>query len=209
MERSVKTKVGFDKYNIEVKFEIEDLVQENVLYGDVAEKLGLLSRFKVDTANKELTELIKTTRTLSGEYSIKFKENVQGLIHPTHRLPVAIRPRATEKLCAMEDFGYVIPVIEPTEWVSIMGVSCKKDKIRICINLKYLNKVIKREHQPMNSIDNIITEIPDAKVFYALNAKSGFLQVRLDTQSSYLTTTRTVRESDYSPAVELSEQKDK
>ena len=127
MEQSVITKVGLDKYNTEVKFEIVDLIQENVFSGDVAEKLGLLSRVNsVDTTNKELTELIKKTRTLPGEYTIKIKENAQGVKHPTHRLPPAIRPRATEKLFGMEDSKYIIPVKEPTEWVSIMGVSCKK-----------------------------------------------------------------------------------
>ena len=91
----------------------------------------------------------------------------------------------------MEDFGYITPVKEPTEWVSSMVVSCKKDKIRICIDPKDLNKVIKREHHPMKTIDDIITEIPDAKVFSVLDAKSGFLQIRLDTQSSFLTTFNT------------------
>ena len=72
-----------------------------------------------------------------------------------------------------------------------MVVSCKKNKIRICIDTKDLNKVIKREHNPMKTIDDIITEIPDAKVFSVLDAKSGFLQIRLDTQSSFLTTFNT------------------
>ena len=60
-----------------------------------------------------------------------------------------------------------------------MVVSCKKDKIRICIDPKDLNKVVKREHHPMKTIDDIITEIPDAKVFSVLDEKSGFLQIRL------------------------------
>ena len=43
----------------------------------------------------------------------------------------------------------------------------------------------------MKTIDEIITEIPDAKVFSVLDAKSGLLQIRLDTQSSFLTTFNT------------------
>ena len=116
---------------------------------------------------------------------------MQGVIHPTRWLPAAIRPQAIEKLCEMEDFGYITPVKEPTEWVSSMVVSCKKNKIRICIDRKDLNKVIKREHHPMKTIDDIIAEIPDTKVFSVLDAKSGFLQIRLDTQSSFLTTFNT------------------
>ena len=88
----------------------------------------------------------------------------------------------------MEDNKYITPVKEPTEWVSSMVVSSRKDKIRICIDPKDLNLAIKREHYPMRSIDDVISEIPGGKVFSKLDAKSGFLQIMLDKQSSYLTT---------------------
>ena len=34
---------------------------------------------------------------------MKIDENAEGVIHPTHRLQAAIRPRSIEKLCEMED----------------------------------------------------------------------------------------------------------
>lgn len=182
----------------EVKFEVVDLVQENIINGDIAEKLGLLQRIssvKENSAQAELSrdfpELVKTTGTLPREYSIKIEENAQGVVHPVRRLAAAMKPRAIEKLHEMEDFGYIKPVKEPTEWVSSMVVSCKKDKIRICIDPKDLNAVIKREHHPMKTIDEVITSIPGAKVFTVLDAKNGFLQIKLDQKSSYLTTFNT------------------
>ena len=95
---AVKLTVSYNDIYTEVKFEIVDLVQEN-----------LLRRVNsVDTAEEELTrdfpKLIKTTGMLPGEYSIKIDENAQGVIHPTGRLPGAIRPRGIEKLREMEDF---------------------------------------------------------------------------------------------------------
>ena len=61
---AVKLTVSYNDIFTEVKFEIVDLVQENIISGDVAEKLGLLRRVNsVDTAEEELTrdfpELIK------------------------------------------------------------------------------------------------------------------------------------------------------
>ena len=91
----------------------------------------------------------------------------------------------------MEEFGYITLVKEPTEWVSAMVVSCKKDKVRICIDPKDQNKVIKREHHPMKTIDEVISSIPSANLFSKLDAKSGFLQINLDQKSSYLTTFNT------------------
>ena len=69
-----------------------------------------------------------------------------------------------------------------------MVVSSYKDKIRICIDLKDLNSVIKREHYPIRTIDDVISDIPGAKLFSKLDAKSGFLQIKQGRQSSYLTT---------------------
>ncbi|XP_060077660.1 uncharacterized protein K02A2.6-like [Ylistrum balloti] len=47
---------------------------------------------------------------------------------------------------------------------------------------------MKREHHPMKTIGDVISE---AKVFSVLDAKSGFLQIKLDKESSYLTTFNT------------------
>ena len=91
----------------------------------------------------------------------------------------------------MEANGYIVKVTEPTEWVSSMVISIQGDKVRSCIDLSDLNKVIKREHFPMRTIKKVISTIPDAKVFSKLNAKSGFLQIKLDEASSLLTTFNT------------------
>ena len=88
----------------------------------------------------------------------------------------------------MEADNFITRVEESTEWVSSMVVSTRGDKIRICIDPSNLNKVIKREHYPMRTIEDVVTEIPNAKVFSKLDAKRGFLQIKLDEPSSLLTT---------------------
>jgi hypothetical protein len=195
---TVSLPVSYKDKQTSVQFEIVDLKQENIISGDIAEKIGLIQRkhnIKEMSAQEELQrdfpELIKTTGTLPGEYSITIDENAKGVIHPARRLAAAIKPRAIEKLREMESNKYITSVSEPTEWVSSMVVSLRKDKIRICIDPKDLNKVIKREHRPMKTIDDVIASIPDATVFSVIDAKSGFLQIRLDQKSSFLTTFNT------------------
>ena len=73
----------------------------------------------------------------------------------------------------MEEDGYITPAQEPTEWVNSMVVSLKNDKVCICIGPKDLNKAIKREHHPMRTIDEIITEIPKVKMF-SVRCQIGF-----------------------------------
>jgi len=53
------------------------------------------------------------------------------------------------------------------------------------------NKAVKREHYPIPTAEEIAAKILDAKVFTFLNAKSGYLQTKLDYESSPLTTMNT------------------
>ena len=88
----------------------------------------------------------------------------------------------------MEQNGYITKVENPTEWVSSMVVSVRNDKIRICLDPSDLNKVVKRAHHQMKTVEDIVSNIPNARFFSKLAAKSGFLQIKLNEKSSYLTT---------------------
>jgi len=48
-----------------------------------------------------------------------------------------------------------------------------------------------REHHPMKTVEEVLAQIAGAKVFSVLDAKSGFLQICLDEESSFLTTFNT------------------
>uniref|UniRef100_A0A8C5PPV9 Gypsy retrotransposon integrase-like protein 1 n=1 Tax=Leptobrachium leishanense TaxID=445787 RepID=A0A8C5PPV9_9ANUR len=136
-------------------------------------------------------ELTRTTGTLPGKYTIKIDPEAQGVVHPVRRQPAALRNKILEKLQEMVKDGYITKVNQPTEWVSSMVAAVRNGKIRICIDPSDLNKVIKREHYPMRTIEEVVSAIPGAKVFSVLDAKSGFLQIELDEASSFLTTFNT------------------
>ena len=50
------------------------------------------------------------------------------------------------------------------------------------------NKVIKRNHFRMPTLDDVLLELSDAKVFSLCDTKDGFFQVELDKESNNLTT---------------------
>lgn len=64
-------------------------------------------------------------------------------------------------------------------------------KLRICIDPRDLNKALKREHYPMPTIEDVLTRIPNAKVFSVLDATSGYWQIGLDRESAKLCTFNT------------------
>ena len=52
-----------------------------------------------------------------------------------------------------------------------MVVSLQGGKVRICMDPIDLKKVIKREHYSMRTIEEVVSTIPDAKVFSKLEEK--------------------------------------
>lgn len=140
---------------------------------------------------KVFPELIKTSGTLPGEHNIVIDPEAVGVIHAPRRQPAALKPLIIGKLKEMEQNGYITKVDTPTEWVSAMVVSTRNNKIRICLDPLDLNKVVKRAHHPMKTVEDIVSNIPNACVFSKLDAKSGFLQIKLNEKSSYLTTFNT------------------
>jgi len=56
-------------------------------------------------------------------------------------------------------------------------------KVRVCLDAKDLNKAIKRNHY-MPILDDVLPQLMEAKIFSLLDAKDGFLQVRLSERSS-------------------------
>ena len=100
-----------------------------------------------------------------------------------------MREKVKEKLQSLVKKKVLAKVNEPTDWVSNMVVTKKKNNdLRICIDPNNLNKAIKRPHYMIPTIDSILPSLTGAKVFTVLDAKNGFWQVELDEESSKLTT---------------------
>ena len=92
----------------------------------------------------------------------------------------------------MEQLGVIERVHEATEWVnSMVTVTKPNGKLRICIDPRDLNRAIKREYYPMRTIEEVVSRMPNAKIFSVLDASSGFWQVKLDHESAKLCTFNT------------------
>ena len=76
------------------------------------------------------------------------------------------------------------------EWISYLTAIWKADKkqVRVCLDPQDLNKAVKLNHLNMPTLDVVLPKLKDAKIFSLLNAKDGFLHVKLTERGSYLTT---------------------
>ena len=64
-------------------------------------------------------------------------------------------------------------------------------KIRLCLDPQPLNKALKRCHYPIPTIEDVLPDLANEKVFTKLDCKNGYWQVKLDKDSSTLTTFNT------------------
>lgn len=128
--------------------------------------------------------------TLPVTYKMTLDPEAQPVVRPARRIPVAMRERVKTELDRMTDLGVIAPVSEPSEWVSAMVATHKKnsDEIRLCIDPRDLNKVLKRPHHPMRTVEDVAAQMPHSTVFSTLDAKSSFWQIPLHKESSKLTT---------------------
>ena len=110
------------------------------------------------------------------------------MVHPPPKVPVSLKEKIKEQLDRMEKAEVVVKQKEPTDWVNSMVAVVKPSKRRICIDPRDLNEAIRREHFPMTTIEEVVADMPQAKVFSVLDATSGYWQVKLDEASSKLCT---------------------
>ncbi|KAI0207901.1 hypothetical protein LSAT2_007448 [Lamellibrachia satsuma] len=84
---------------------------------------------------------------LEGEYQIRLDDAVDPIQHAPRRVPVALRDRLKATLDDMTRDDIIEAVEKPTAWISSMVVITKKDsKLRICLDPKDLNRAIRREN---------------------------------------------------------------
>ena len=130
--------------------------------------------------------------TLSGSQHLKVKDNVHPVIMPSRRTPISLRPKLKVELGRLASLGVIVPVEEPTPWVSQLVIASKKNgDIRICLDPKELNKALLREHYTLPILEDTLHELGQSRVFSKADLCSGYWHVVLDEPSSLLTTFQT------------------
>lgn len=100
-----------------------------------------------------------------------------------------MRDKVQAELKRMEIMGVISKVTQPTPWCAGMVVVPKaQGKIRLCVDLKHLNKWVRRERHILPAVEQTLAMLAGAKVFTKLDATSGFWQIPLSNESSLLTT---------------------
>lgn len=173
-----------------LNFYIVDTDQTALLSAEACELLGLLTVNtvnSVDILTKDSYEPLTRSQLLDdykdvfeglgsfpGEYKIETDPSVRPVQHQPRKVHQAMKREIHTKLKDLENRGVIKKVTTPTDWISSMLIVKKPGKLRICIDPRDLNKAIKRSHYIMPTLEDILPNLANAKVFSVLDAREGF-----------------------------------
>ena len=131
---------------------------------------------------------------LEGELHLYTKQDVTPSKAAPREIPLSVKNKLIAEIKDLQEQGIIEKVTEPTDWVSaptIVNKPSAKNGLRLCIDSRPLNTALKRSEYPIPTVDQLLTEINNAKVFTLADIKSAFWHVPLDEPSSLLTTFNT------------------
>lgn len=115
--------------------------------------------------------------------------SVKPVKQPYRRIPAPLEKKVNEKLDELLDKDIIEIVDTPSRWVSPMVIEPKKNgDIRVCLDMRQVNKAVQREIHPLPTQEEILSRIGDAKFFSKLDLEQGFHQVELAEESRHITT---------------------
>lgn len=199
----VTTKLSVGKKETQTKIYVAENSREAVLGLKSSLALGLVSpgengaTLEVNVITQAtLTETYKDVfsglGTYQEEYHITLSDNAEPIICQPRRIPPILHKPLKEKLDAMVRDGVIEQVDQPTKWVNNIVVVKKSDgSLRICLDPRHMNKFIERELFEIPTFEQIATNLGNKKYFTILDQKESYWQVKLDAESSLLTTFNT------------------
>lgn len=118
-------------------------------------------------------------------------------MHPPRAVLVHLREMFKAELDNMEELGVIVRVNEAADWVNsvVVGETVNDNgeitKLGVCLDPRDLNKCVKREHYHMTTVDDVVTELHDAKYFIVIDATKGYWHIPPAKESSSPTTFNT------------------
>lgn len=187
------------KLDVTGKFKAEVPLDGQVYTFDVYVVKGSCSNLLSRSASKQMGFVRSTIAEVSSKpiglwdtepVTITLKENTTPYhVNTARRVPLPLKPKVDAELKRMEDAGVIEKVTEPTDWCAPIVATLKKSgDVRICVDLRQLNKAVKRERYVLPTLDDIAGKMAGATVFSALDITSGYHHVPLSPASRKMTT---------------------
>ena len=108
------------------------------------------------------------------EHSLRMQANVKLVKECLRWFDNERRRAIDEEIAKLIDVGFIREVLHPDWLANPVMVPKKKNKWRMCVDYKSLNKECPKDPYPFPPIDQIIDSTVGSKLLYFLDAYSGY-----------------------------------
>ena len=186
--KSVSADVSFINVHGEPLLGRESAVELGVL------KLPVPLNCVAHVDHSELTTRLKDVFTGIGklkafQLKLHIDERVQLVVQPLQRPAFSLKEKIEKKLDELLQEDIIEQVEGPTPWINPVVVVPKPNgDVRLCVDLRCANKAIIHERHPIPTIDEVLGDMQEARVFSRLDLKWGYHQIELREESCSITT---------------------
>ena len=123
------------------------------------------------------------------EIQLEIDPSVKPVAQPHRRIPFGLRKKIESKIQELIDLDVIEQVKKPSDWVSPAHIVPKPNgDIRLTIDMREANKAVKRERHPIPTMEEMLLDMNQSKIFSKLDLKWGYHQIMLDEKSRNITT---------------------
>lgn len=155
------------------------------------EELLKIHRIKAEAIVEKFSGIFQGYGKMPGIVRLEVDTSIPPVIQQPRRVPIALRDQLKTELDKLSENGIITREYDHTEWVSnlllVRRGTGEEQSLRICLDPIPLNKALKRPNLQFVTLDEILPELGQAKVFSTVDTKKGFWHVVLDKSSSKLT----------------------
>ena len=142
-----------------LNFKIISGSQQPLLLGETCTGIGLITVHMVNIINMsqvtmpqdilaKYKDVLEGLGCLLGEYHLEVDPSSRPVKHTPRRVAVPLKAELKAHIEELEKIQVLKKVTQLTDWISSEVVVLKGDNLRLCIDLKDLNKALKRSHYP-------------------------------------------------------------
>ena len=115
------------------------------------------------------------------------RQDVTPVRQTMRRIPLSLRKEVSEEISRMLSEGIIEQIDTSPRMSNVVIVRKKSGDIRLCLDLRQVNKAVIPDAYPIPSLEELMSEFNGSPVFSKLDLSQGYLQIPLDKSSRRIT----------------------